>query len=146
MHRLHVPKNVLMLIAGVVWCLAGAMVCLVGIPLLLRLEPVDPILLPLALLIFLAFYLFVFSRLVHKHTHRIRSKSEERLPFWHFFNASSWIVMAVMMVGGMALRLLHVVPDWFIAFFYSGLGIALFIGGLRFLNVFRRGDVMELDA
>ncbi len=142
MHRLHVPKNRLMLIAGIVWCVAGAMVCLVGLPLLFRLEPVDPPLVPLAVVIFLVFYLFVFSRLVHKHTHRIRAASEERLPFWHFFNASSWIVMLVMMGGGMALRTSHAVPDWFIAFFYSGLGVALFICGLRFVRVYQRRDVL----
>lgn len=143
MQRIHVPKNHLMLIAGIVWCVAGAMVCLVGLPLLFKLEPADPILLPLAMLIFAVFYLLVFSKLVRKHTHRIRAREEERLPFWHFFNRSSWIVMFVMMGGGMALRLTHAVPDWFIAFFYSGLGIALFICGLRFMGVFARKGVLE---
>jgi len=142
-HRVHVPKNTLMLIAGVVWCVAGAMVCFVGLPMLLRLEPIDPMLLPLAIAIFAVFYVFVFSRLVRKHTHRIQARREERLPFWHFFNASSWIVMVVMMGGGMALRLSHTAPDWFIAFFYSGLGVALFLCGLRFMGVFARKDVLE---
>jgi len=141
--RVHVPKNHLMLVAGIVWCVAGVMVCLVGLPLLFKLEPVDPLLLPLAMVIFAVFYVFVFSRLVHKHTGRIQAREEERLPFWHFFNASSWIVMLVMMGGGMALRFTHAVPDWFIAFFYSGLGIALFICGLRFMGVFRRKAVLE---
>jgi len=69
---------------------------------------------------------------------------EDRLPFWNFFNASSWAVMAVMMGGGMALRLSHVMPDWMIAFFYSGLGLALFLCGVRFLGVFARKDVLAL--
>ena len=131
-----------MLIAGVVWCVAGTMVTVVGVPLLLRLEPVDPILLPLAMVIFAVFYVFVFSRLVHKHTLRIRAREEARLPFWHFFNASSWIVMFVMMGGGMGLRLSHTAPDWFVAFFYTGLGVALFLCGLRFVGVFARKDVL----
>lgn len=146
MHRADVAKNHLMLIAGVVWCVAGTMVTMVGLPLLLRLEPVDPVLLPLAMVIFAVFYVFVFSRLVSKHTHRIRAREEERLPFWHFFNASSWIVMFVMMGGGMALRLSHTAPDWFIAFFYSGLGVALFLCGLRFVGVFARKDVLAPAA
>jgi small-conductance mechanosensitive channel len=141
--RAHVPKNALMLIAGVVWCIAGVMVTVVGLPLLFRLEPRDPVLLPLAIVIFALFYVFVFSRLVRKHTHRIREREEERLPFWHFFNTSSWVVMFVMMGGGMALRLSHTAPDWFIAFFYSGLGIALFLCGVRFVGVFARKDVLE---
>lgn len=141
---LHVPKNGLMLIAGLVWCAAGAMVCVVGLPLEMRLAPEHLVLVPLAVVIFLAFYQFVFSRLVHKHAGRIRARPEERLPFWHFFNASSWAVMAVMMGGGMTLRLSGVIPDWAIAFFYSGLGVALFLCGIRFLRIFARKDVLAL--
>jgi small-conductance mechanosensitive channel len=139
-----IPKNRLMLIAGLVWCAAGAMVCMIGLPLEFRLAPSHLILLPLAVVIFLAFYFLVFSRLVRKHTGRVRAETEDRLPFWHFFNASSWAVMAVMMGGGMALRYSHLVPDWVIAFFYSGLGVALFLCGLRFLRVFARKDVLAV--
>jgi hypothetical protein len=140
------PKNQLMLIAGVVWCIAGSMVTIVGLPLEVRLTPADPILLPLAVVIFVAFYFMVFSRLVRKHTGRIRAKAEARLPFWQFFNPASWAVMAVMMFGGMALRLSHLTPDWMIAFFYSGLGIALFLCGVRFLRVFARGEVVAVAS
>ena len=142
MNRLHLPKNHLMLIAGLVWCAAGAMVSFIGLPLEFGLAREQLFLVPLAIVIFLVFYLFVFSRLVRKHTGRIRAREEDRLPFWHFFNASSWAVMAVMMGGGMALRLSHVMPDWMIAFFYSGLGVALFLCGARFLGVFARKDVL----
>jgi len=141
----HVSKNQLMLIAGLVWCAAGAMVCLIGLPLELGLAPSHLVLFPLAVVIFLVFYFLVFSRLVRKHTDRIRARAEDRLPFWHFFNASSWAVMAVMMGGGTALRLSHLVPDWVIAFFYSGLGAALFLCGVRFLGVFARKDVLGFE-
>jgi hypothetical protein len=134
-----------MLIAGVVWCVAGALVMLIGLPLQARLAPEHVVLVPLAVGIFLVFYLLVFSRLVHKHTNRIRASDEERLPFWQFFSASSWAVMGVMMAGGTLLRTSHVLPDWAIAFFYSGLGTALFICGLRFLAVYLRKDVLEVE-
>jgi hypothetical protein len=140
------PKNHLVLVAGLVWCAAGAMVCMVGLPLELTLAPSHLILVPLALLIFVTFYVFVFSKLVRKHTGRIREQTEARLPAWQFFNASSWVVMAVMMGGGMALRLGHVMPDWMIAFFYTGLGIALFLCGVRFLGVFARKDVLAVAS
>ncbi len=142
MSALHIPKNQLMLIAGVVWCAAGAMVSVIGLPLEAGLAPAHLVLIPLSVVIFVLFYFFVFSRLVRKHTDRIRARAEERLPFWHFFNASSWAVMAVMMGGGMALRQSHVMPDWMIAFFYSGLGVALFLCGVQFLGVFARKDVL----
>jgi hypothetical protein len=141
----HIPKNHLMLIAGLVWCTAGAMVCVIGLPIEVGLAPANLVLIPLAVAIFLVFYFFVFTRLVRKHTGRIRARSEDRLPFWHFFNASSWAVMAVMMGGGMALRLSHLMPDWMIAFFYSGLGVALFLCGVRFLGVFKSKEVLALS-
>jgi hypothetical protein len=52
--------------------------------------------------------------------------------------------MAVMMIGGMALRLSQLMPDWMIAFFYSGLGVALLLCGVGFLGVFARKDVLAL--
>jgi hypothetical protein len=143
-HVVHIPKNHLMLIAGLVWCAAGAMVCMIGLPLEVGLAPSNLILFPLAVVVFLVFYFVVFSRLVRKHASRIRARAEDRLPFWHFFNLSSWAVMAVMMGGGMALRLSHLTPDWMIAFFYSGLGVALFLCGVRFLGIFARKDVLTL--
>jgi hypothetical protein len=145
-HVVHIPKNYLMLIAGLVWCAAGAMVCMIGLPMEFGLAPSHLILFPLAVVIFLVFYFFVFSRLVAKHAGRIRARADERLPFWHFFNASSWALMAVMMGGGMALRLSHLMPDWMIAFFYSGLGVALFFCGVRFLAIFARKDVLALTV
>lgn len=142
MRPLTVQKNQLLLIAGAVWCLAGAMVMLIGLPLQVRLAPEHLVLVPLAVGIFLVFYLFVFSRLVRKHTSRIRASEQERLPFWQFFNASSWALMGLMMAAGFLLRTTHILPDWAIAFFYSGLGTALFICGLRFIAVYLRKDVL----
>jgi hypothetical protein len=138
----RVPKNTLMLIAGIVWILAGAMVMMVGLPLEMRLAPEHLLLIPLAIVISVAFYALVFSRLVRKHTNRIRAHADSHLPVYAFFNASSWAVMAVMMVGGMTIRLAHLAPDWAIAFFYSGLGVALFACGVRFVAVFARKDVL----
>ena len=144
MRIVPIPKNYLILIAGLVWCGAGAIVCVIGLPLEFGLAPSHLVLFPLAAAIFIAFYFLVFSRLVRKHTGRIRARPEDRLPFWLFFNASSWAVMVVMMGGGLTLRLSHLMPDWMIAFFYSGLGVALFLCGVSFLGVFARKDVLAL--
>ena len=37
--------------------------------------------------------------------------------------------MAVMMGGGIGLRMAGLVPDWFVAFFYTGLGVCARRGG-----------------
>ena len=138
---LAIPKNRLILIAGLVWCVAGAMVIKIGLPLLWQLGSTQLILYPLAAVVFLIFYFLIFSRLVIKHTERIRARPEERLPFWNFFDTSSYIVMVIMMGGGMWLRLSHLIPNSMIAFFYSGLGSALFSCGIRFLGVFSQNDL-----
>ncbi len=140
------PKNALILIAGLVWCAAGAMVSKIGLPLLWNLGVRRLILYPLAVVVFLIFYFLIFSRLVIKHTERIRQRPESKLPVWNFFDTSSYIVMVIMMGGGMWLRLSHIVPNWMIAFFYSGLGIALFSCGVRFLGVFSRKDVLMVNG
>jgi hypothetical protein len=62
---------------------------------------------------------------VRKHTGRIRARTEDPLPVWDFLNASSWVD-----------------ADWMITLFYSGLGVALFLCGVRFLGVFARQDVL----
>lgn len=133
-----------MLIAGVVWCVAGAMVCRIGLPLLWHVGGRARLALDvLAVAVFLVFYLLIFAPLVGRHTARIRARPEQRLPFWDFFDGRSWAVMAIMMGGGMWLRLSHVAPNWMIAFFYSGLGFALFSCGTRFLVVYWRKDVLK---
>ncbi|MHB8838064.1 MAG: hypothetical protein ACYC7F_03840 [Gemmatimonadaceae bacterium] len=141
MNTLSVPKNSLMLIAGLVWCAAGASVSRIGIPLLWRFGGARLDLDALAVLVFLVFYLFVFSRLVGRHAARLCQDPASHLPVWAFFDGRSYVVMAVMMFGGMWLRLSHAVPLWMIAFFYSGLGVALFSSGTRFLWAYARGDV-----
>lgn len=50
-----------------------------------------------------------------------------------FFDTKGYIIMAIMMGGGIALRMSGALPDWFIAFFYTGLGLALLLAGISFV-------------
>lgn len=140
MRLLTVPKNQLLLIAGALWSLAAVMVLRVGLPLVVELAPGIPVLVPLAVTVFLAFYALVFSRLLRKHTLRIRSSTAGQLPVWNVFNAASWVIMGIMVTAGMILRVSHALPDWVVAFFYTGLGSALLVCGLRFFAAYLRAD------
>ncbi len=71
--------------------------------------------------------------MLHKHIVRILGYRQEAQPFWRFFDTKSYIIMAIMMGGGISLRAFGLVPSWFIAFFYTGLGVALGGAGLGFL-------------
>jgi len=137
MSLFRLKQKYLLLIAGVVWSLAGSMVMKTGFPFVLQAEHVAWVLLG-SIMVFLVFYLRIFSKLVYKHEHRIRSYDRERVPFWLFFDLKSYLFVLVMMGGGILLRKLELIPHWFIAFFYSGLGIALFACGIRFIVRFFR--------
>lgn len=132
-----VRKKYLLLIIGIVWSLAGIMVMKTGFPLILQSENV-PLILFGGLIIILVFYFLIFSKLIYKHEHRIRMYDRERLPFWLMFDIKSYLLIVVMMGGGILLRKFELIPHWFIAFFYSGLGIALFACGVRFIVRFSR--------
>lgn len=67
-----------------------------------------------------------------KHTLRIKNFQQPKQYFWKFFDMKSFIIMAVMMTGGVTIRIFHLLPEQFIAVFYSGLGAALFLAGSLF--------------
>lgn len=86
----------------------------------------------LSVLVFSVFQKFIFGRLVKKHTAGINSYTEERIFFLKFFDGKSFAIMAIMMSGGIGLRVSGLAPEQFIAVFYTGLGASLFLAGLLF--------------
>lgn len=74
----------------------------------------------------------MFFKMSIKHTKRIKGYKEEFRPIWHFFDLKSYIIMAIMMGGGIWLRAAEIVPNVFIAVFYTGLGCALALAGVLF--------------
>lgn len=125
-----VQRNTLLLIACVVWSAAGFNILRIGLAAYPAHLTVVNVLLSAA--VFGAFQLFVFGRLVRKHTDRISSYLEERQFFLKFFDTKAFLIMAVMMTGGIALRASGVAPELFIAVFYTGLGASLLLAGLLF--------------
>lgn len=130
-----VSKRTLLFIAGLVWLAAGVNILRIGLKVLVplfsggsgRLLPA----LGLAALICAAFSM-MFHRIVLKHTARILAY-ETKQPFYRFFDGRSYLLMAFMMTLGITLRRSGVVPEFFFAWFYTGLGTALSIAGVRFL-------------
>ncbi len=125
-----VKNNTLLLIACLVWTAAGFNILRIGIIEYASYVSVINFLLSAA--VFLVFWLFVFGRLVKKHTVRIDGYGGNKQLFIKFFDVKSFIIMAVMMAGGILLRTLHLAPNVFIAVFYTGLGAALLLAGVMF--------------
>ena len=137
-----VKKQNLLLIAGIVWFIAGFNVARLGIISYIIIEQRWYWYL-LSVVIFLLFGA-MFYMMTKKHTKRIMGYQEERQMFWRFFDLKAYIIMAVMMGGGIGLRAAGVFPDWFVAFFYTGLGCALALAGVLFIvNFIKTGKRAE---
>ena len=126
---MKVKKQYLLLIACLVWIVAGVNIVRIGMEAYAQYLNLFNIL--LSAVVFIIFQSFVFGKLVKKHTGRILAY-EERQWFIKFFDVKSFIIMAVMMTGGIWLRVSGVAPERFIAVFYSGLGFSLVLAGILF--------------
>lgn len=75
---------------------------------------------------------FLRTNRQHTITSRISAYEEELHFFLKFFDVKSFIIMAVMMTGGITLRFSGWAPEVFIAVFYTGLGASLLLAGVLF--------------
>ena len=112
------------------WTIAGFTILRIGI---LAYQPyLSTVNLFLSVVVFAVFQHFIFGRLVQKHTKRIIGYAEDSQFFLKFFDMKAFIIMAVMITGGIYLRTSGLAPKHFIAVFYSGLGASLFLAGILF--------------
>ena len=127
--KLCVKKRTLLLIASIVWMIAGFNVARLGVMSYRNIERRWY----LYLLSGLVFLLFgsMFFRMSRKHTKRILGYEDYR-PFWHFFDWKAYLIMTCMMSVGIGFRAAGIFPEIFVAFFYSGLGLALTLAGVLF--------------
>lgn len=137
---MKVATDKLLLIAGAVWMAAGINIAAIGLGAITHGHAAWWVLLG-TFAVFLLFHIMVFQKMVRKHAERIRGYEEDRKHFWHFFDKKGYIIMAVMMGGGIALRASGLLPEGFIAFFYTGLGAALAIAGASFLVSYFKGGL-----
>lgn len=133
---MKVQRNTLLLLACFVWSAAGFNILRIGVSAYPNYHGTWNYL--LSLLVFLVFQIFVFGKLVKKHTARIHSYQEERHFFLKFFDKKAFAIMAVMMTGGIGLRASDLAPEGFIAVFYTGLGASLLLAGVLFGVNFRK--------
>ena len=130
-NRLLVHKNTLILIAGIVWAIAGFNIVRIGLIAYKGNFTWWRALLSVA--VYAVFQLFIFGKMVLKHTNRILNYEDERQNFFRFFDTRSYLIMAFMMTLGIGLRVSGAVPNTFIAFFYTGLGASLLTAGVLFI-------------
>ncbi len=141
--RFCVKKKTLLLIAGMVWMIAGFNVARLGVLSYLNIDRKWYMYI-MSIVVFLLFGI-MFFKMSRKHTKRILGYEDYR-PFWHFFDWKAYLIMACMMSGGIGLRAAGIFPEIFIAFFYSGLGLALVSAGVIFTrNYLFYGQLIEKE-
>lgn len=128
---LKVRKPVLLITAGALWLIAGVNILRIGMAAFAEVSAVPA--LSLALLIFIGFSM-MFMRIVRKHQRRILGYTEERKSIFFCFDRKGYLLMVLMIALGVTLRASGLLPPFFFAFFYTGLGGALTFAGLQFIG------------
>ena len=133
---MKVNKKTLILIAGIVWAIAGFNIVRIGLVAYQGNFTWWRALLSVA--VYAVFQIFIFGKMVKKHTDRILQYEDERQIFFRFFDTKSYLIMAFMMTMGISLRVFGLVPNGFIAYFYTGLGASLLTAGVLFIASYAR--------
>ena len=92
---MKVKKENLLIIAGIVWFIAGFNIVRIGLEAYTHYITVQNI--SFSVIIFLIFWFLIFYKLTIKHTKRITEYSEELQFFLKFFDIKSFCIMAFMM-------------------------------------------------
>ena len=129
-----VNRQILLIIAGTVWIIAGGNILRIGIVTWMNNSHDWMFKIGEATVVFLLFFVLVFRRLYYKHTQRIEQKKERRNCPFSFFDVKSWITMIFMISLGITIRSFHLLPETFISVFYTGLSIALILTGVLFIR------------
>jgi hypothetical protein len=131
-----VRKRNLLLIAGCAWTIAGgilitrSLIHLIGVNHYLALE------IGAGILFGILFYLLLFARISKKHITRILLIRIDNPCFFSFFNFRSYLLMAIMISGGITLRLSGLINQEYIYTFFLTMGIPLLVSAYRFFYSF----------
>lgn len=137
-----VDKRVLVLLAGLMWCVAGAMLVRYAI---LWLSSTDTgkagIFYAAGFLAALPIHHFGFLKIADKNLNRLLPVTEKRCIF-SFMTWKSYLIVLVMVSMGIALRHSDL-PKKYLSVLYNGIGLALIMSGIRYLRflamlIFRR--------
>lgn len=124
-----VKRENLLVIAGLFWIFAGVNVAGIGVRSFFSVDAgAWPWMLTVMAVVFALFGL-MFRKVSRKHAARIMAHPRDRVSFIRTFDAKGYLIIAIMMGGGIALRAFNLVPLEFIGSFYPGLGTALALTG-----------------
>ncbi len=130
-----VDKRILVLLAGLMWCGVGIMLVRFAVSWL------NPLGTGSAGLYYAAGFLaampihhFGFLKIADKNLNRLLPLTEKKCVF-SFMTWKSYIIVIIMVSMGISLR--HsALPKRYLSILYNGIGLALFLSGIRYLRFF----------
>ena len=127
-----IHKKYLLFVAGFVWTIAGIILCYRGLYTANPLNSQWHWQIPLVIAGGLLFYIFVFTRISDKHITRILNIEKEIVCLFSFFNGRSYLMMLVMITGGVLLRRSHLVGNESLGLFLVVMAIPLLGSAIKF--------------
>lgn len=127
-------KRTLLMLAAIVWIMAGTMVFKLGFEVIIKEQKYAIISITVATIVFYIFFNFIFKKMVKKHRDRIFNKAKEKLCAFSFFDVKSYLIMAFMMTLGISIRSMEFINPIYWSPVYVGIGSALFLAGLLFFK------------
>lgn len=128
----RVPKRFLLIIAAFAWIFAAAMLLTRGFILSGKIRHAHWPSIAMSIVAGGIFYLILFSRISSGHVKRIIGLQNERPSVFSFFSLRSYILMTLMISGGIILRKSGLLPSGTLSLLYITMGVPLFISSLRF--------------
>ncbi len=131
------PARVHLLLAALLWTTVGVVLAAVGARWTLGAEPRFMVLLmAAAVVVGVLKAIFVLGRVAARIAERIRQRGDGRC-LGGFLSPRSWLLVAVMSVGGRLLRSSGL-PHAVVGLLYLAIGVALAAGSLRLWRAFWR--------
>jgi hypothetical protein len=127
-----VSKHNLLFIAGLAWTTAGGILAGRGLSYLVEHGQYLGWRLAGGLVFGLIFYVLLFAKISRKHIKRIHGL---KIPYpcaFSFFNIRGYLMMAIMITGGILLRRFDVINKEWLYNFYVTMGVPLLVSASRF--------------
>jgi hypothetical protein len=132
---LAADKRVLILMAGLMWCAVGIMLIRYAVSWLALCTGKEQVLYYSAgFLAAMPIHHFGFLKIADKNLNRLLPLTEKQNPF-SFMTPKSYLIVVVMISMGIALRHSQI-PKRYLSLLYNGIGLALFLSGIRYFRVF----------
>jgi hypothetical protein len=131
-YKPSVSKHTLLFIAGLAWTTAGGILAGRGLNYLVQHGQYLGWRLAGGLVFGGLFYILLFAKISKKHIKRIRGLNIPYPCAFSFFNIRGYLMMAIMISGGILLRSLDVINKAWLYNFYVTMGVPLLISASRF--------------